>query len=111
MNAKVVIRPSLANAHLVRYIKNETLLQQEDNLGSGGGLVVSVLAFYSDDPSLIPAEVYIFSVKLLLKSTKINKKEAGLAHFFKKTLLSFFKVGERMKSHLISWLIFNIDFI
>ena len=24
-------------------------------MGRGGGLVVSVLAFYSDDPSLIPA--------------------------------------------------------
>ena len=28
----------------------------------GGGLVVSVLAFYSDDPSSIPAEVHNFSV-------------------------------------------------
>ena len=50
----------------------------------GGGLVVSVLAFYSDDPSSIPAEVYNFSVKLLLKRTKINKKRPGLAHFLKK---------------------------
>ena len=53
-------------------------------LGRGGGLVVSVLAFYSDDPSSIPAEVYNFSVKLLLKRTKINKKEAGVGPFFKK---------------------------
>ena len=51
-------------------------------LGCGGGLVVSVLAFYSDDPSSIPAEVYNFSVKLLLKITKINKKRPGLAQFF-----------------------------
>ena len=57
-------------------------------LGRGGGLVVSVLAFYSDDPSSIPAEVYNFSVKLLLKRTKINKKRPGLAHFFlKKTTI------------------------
>ena len=49
--------------------------------GRAGGLVVSVLAFYSDDPSSNPAEVYNFSVKLLLKSTKINKKRPGLAHF------------------------------
>ena len=49
--------------------------------------MVSVLAFYSDDPSSIPAEVYNFSVKLLLKRTKINKKRPGLAQFFKKTLL------------------------
>ena len=46
--------------------------------------MVSVLAFYSDDPSSNPAEVYNFSVKLLLKRTKINKKRPGLAHFFKK---------------------------
>ena len=45
--------------------------------------MVSVLAFYSDDPSSNPAEVYNFSVKLLLKRTKINKKEAGVGPFFK----------------------------
>ena len=50
--------------------------------GRGGGQVVSVLAFYSDDPSSNPAEVYIFSVKLLLKRMKINKKEAGVGPFF-----------------------------
>ena len=47
-------------------------------LGRGGGQVVSVLAFYSDNPSSNPAEVYNFSVKLLLKRTKINKKLAGV---------------------------------
>ena len=52
-------------------------------MGRGGGLVVSVLAFYSDDPSSIPAEVYNFSVKLLLKRMKINKKRPGLAHLKK----------------------------
>ena len=51
--------------------------------GRGGGQVVRVLAFYSDDPSLNPAEVYNFSVKLLLKRTKINKKEAGVGPFKK----------------------------
>ena len=45
--------------------------------------MVSVFAFYSDDPSSNPAEVNNFSVKLLLKRTKINKKEAGLGPFFK----------------------------
>ena len=83
MNAKVVIRPSLANAHLVRYIKNETLLQQEDNLGSGGGLVVSVLAFYSDDPSLIPAEVYNFFCKIVAEKNENKQKEAVVGPFLK----------------------------
>ena len=54
-------------------------------MGRGGGQVVSVLAFYSDNPSSNPAEVYNFSVKLLLKRTKIKtKKRPGLAHFFLK---------------------------
>ena len=43
--------------------------------------MVSVLTFYSDDPSSNPAEVNNFSVKLLLKRTKINEKRPGLAHF------------------------------
>ena len=33
------------------------------HLGRGSGQVVSVLTFYSDDPSSNPAEVYNFSVK------------------------------------------------
>ena len=50
--------------------------------------MVSVLAFYSDDPSSNPAEVYNFSVKLLLKRTKINRKEAGVGPFKKKLALN-----------------------
>ena len=42
-------------------------------MGSGGGQVVSVLAFYSDDPSSNPVEVYNFSVRLYLKRTKKQK--------------------------------------
>jgi len=44
-------------------------------MGRGGGQVVSVLAFYSEDPSSNPIEAYSFCVKL--KSTKIHKR--GLA--------------------------------
>ena len=36
----------------------------------GGGQVVSVLALYSDYPSLNLSEVYNFSVKLYLKKNK-----------------------------------------
>ena len=43
--------------------------------------MVSVLALYSDDPSFNPAEVYKFSVKLILKRTKNNKKRPGLGQF------------------------------
>ena len=45
--------------------------------------MVSVLAFYSDDPSSNPTEVYNFSVKLLLEITKINKKEDRVGPFLK----------------------------
>ena len=42
--------------------------------------VVSVPAFYSDDPSLNPAKSYCFLKKLWLKINKINEKSARLAH-------------------------------
>ena len=45
--------------------------------------MVSVLAFYSDDPSSNPAEVYHFSIKLLLKRANIYKKRPQLAPFKK----------------------------
>ena len=47
-------------------------------MGCGGGQVVSVLAFYSNNPSSNPAEAYSFSVILCLKRTEKNKKEAGV---------------------------------
>ena len=47
-------------------------------VGRGGGQVDSVLTFYSDDTSSNPAEAYSFSVKLCLKGTKMNIKEAGV---------------------------------
>ena len=58
-----------------------------NRIGDGGGQVVSVLNFYSDDPSSNIAQVYNFSVKLLLKRTKIDKNEAGVAPFEKQESL------------------------
>ena len=58
-------------------------------VGRGGGLVASVLTFNSNSPSLIPAEAYNFDVKLLLKRTKINKKEAEP---FLATIAFFYKI-------------------
>ena len=46
----------------------------------GGGLVVSMLVFYSGNASSNPAEAYSFSIKFCLKRTKINNKGPGLAH-------------------------------
>ena len=46
-------------------------------LAGGGGKVVSVLAFYSDNPRPNPAKVYNFNSVNCLKRTKENEKEAG----------------------------------
>ena len=43
----------------------------------GVGLVANMFALYDNDPSSISAEIYNFSVKMLLKRTKINKKGQG----------------------------------
>ena len=59
-------------------------------MGRGGGQVVRVLAFYSDDPSSNSTEAYsLFCKNLCSKRTKINKKSPRLAHIFKKKLLAF----------------------
>ena len=51
--------------------------------------MVTVFAFYSDDPSSNPAEVYRFYSVNCLKRTQINKKMPGIAHFFKKYETNF----------------------
>ena len=54
------------------------LLVSGTKLGRGGGQDVSVLDFYSDDPSSNPADVYrVFLYNLRLKRTKINKRGWG----------------------------------
>ena len=45
-------------------------------MGRGGGQVVSVLAFYSDDPSSNPAEAYNFSCKNVFEKNE-NKQKRG----------------------------------
>ena len=51
-------------------------------LGHGGGHVVSVLTFYSNDPSSNPTEVYSFCKICVWKQQKQTKKEAGVGPFF-----------------------------
>ena len=48
-------------------------------MGRGGSPVVSVLAFYSNDPNSNPAGYLNF----LYKKTKINEKEFGVGTSFK----------------------------
>ena len=47
----------------------------------GGGLVVSALAYCSEDPSLNPADYLLFIV--VHEKTKINEKEAEVGHLKK----------------------------
>ena len=39
-------------------------------MGRGGGQVVSVLAFYTNNPSSNPAETYRFSVKFVFEKNE-----------------------------------------
>ena len=50
----------------------------------GGGQVVSMFAFYSDDPSSNLADAYNFFCNICVWKVKIKKKEAGMVHFLKK---------------------------
>ena len=47
----------------------------------GGGQVVSVFAFYSNDPSSNPAEAYSFSVKFSFEKNKNKQKESRVGPF------------------------------
>ena len=47
-------------------------------MGRGGNQVVSTLAFYSDDPSLNPAEVYSFFCNIVFEKNENKQKEADL---------------------------------
>ena len=77
--------PAPDSTHLKQTTLVNTLMFKTDNYqcsincgsfgGRDGGLVVNVLAFYSNDPSSNPAGYLNF----LYKKTKINKKETGLA--------------------------------
>ena len=53
-------------------------------MGRGGGLVVSVLAFYSDDPSSTPAD---HLNNFPHEKTKLNKKEIGVGPPLKNVLV------------------------
>ena len=57
-------------------------------MGRGGGQVVSVLTFYSDDPSSNPADASSFSTQFVIeKNENKNKKRPGLAHFLKNNVV------------------------
>ena len=53
------------------------------NGGRGGGQVVSMLAFNSDDPSLNPLTSTIFTVNIVIEKNENKQKEAGVGPFKK----------------------------
>ena len=59
------------------------LLIINEKLGRGCGQVVSVLAFYSDNPSLNSSEAYSFSVKFVFEKNENKQKEARVGTFKK----------------------------
>ena len=82
---------------------NEGFLKNtKQGLGRGGGQVVSMLAFSSDDPSLNPAKAFIFSVKFAFEMSEMKKKkEARVGPFKHKNMdfMFFFKNTETKLFH------------
>ena len=50
----------------------------EEGRGGGGGLMVRMLTFCSDELSLSPAEVYSFSSNILFEKNENKQKEASI---------------------------------
>ena len=61
-----------------------TTCQRSSNLsvGRGGGQVVSMLAFYSDDPSLNLADAYSFSVNFVFEKNENKQKRGRVGQIF-----------------------------
>ena len=51
-------------------------------VGRGGRQVVSVVAFYSDEPSSNPVEAYSFFCKMVFEKNENKQKEAGTGSSF-----------------------------
>ena len=52
----------------------------------GGGQVVSLLAYYSDGPSLNPNEAYSFFCNIVFEKNENKQKEARISPLFSKIL-------------------------
>ena len=73
-NSQLLLRPFVFT-HLIHSDQDwPTYGKVPRSLGRGGGLVVSVLAFYFDNPSSNPAGCLNFQYE----KTKINEKRPGL---------------------------------
>ena len=74
-----------------------TSLTRSSTIVHSGGLVVSVLAFYSDNPSSNPAS----NLNFLNEKAKINEKEAGVGSSLKNRpiMVSIVTVNMMMAFH------------
>ena len=54
-------------------------------VGRGGGQVVRLLAFYSDDQSSNPSNAFSFSVEFVFEKNENKPKEAGVGPFKKQS--------------------------
>ena len=68
----------------VVFRQHVALAQEDGMLGSGGGQVVSVLAFYSDHPSSKPYRFFLEKMRLKRMIMIIIEERMGLTHFFVK---------------------------
>ena len=65
---------------MLKLITHERFVYIFVRLDSGGGLVVSVIALYSDNPSSNPAEIYVFFCKML-ENNENQEKVCGACPF------------------------------
>ena len=61
-------------------------------MGRGGGQVVSMLTFNSDNMCSNPTDVYSFSAEFVLEKNENKQKEAGVSPFLKNSAESVSRV-------------------
>ena len=89
----VVAEKSEKGSAMGRWLPQLSLAKKLLLLGRGGGLVVSVIAFHSSDPSSNPAGY----LNPMYKKTKIDKKEARVGPSFFKKLVLLRLAGQDLK--------------
>ena len=67
-------------------------MQRSDKDLYGGGQVVSIFTFYSNDSSSNPAEAFSFFCNIVFEKHENKQKEAGVGPLFKERLAKSEKV-------------------
>ena len=75
-------KPTLPEKSVKKLNRINALMGYANMISSHGvGQVVSVLAFYFNNPSSNPADTYCFSVLFMFAKTENKQKRPGLAYF------------------------------